>query len=297
MRIGIVVLPLERWSQQAQQWRRVEEYGFDHAWTYDHLLWDPLAGYPWGATVPSLVAAAGVTTRIPLGTWVASPNFRHPLPFARELVALDDISGGRAVLGVGAGGTGSDARLVGVPPLSPKDRLARFEEFLTVVDLALTGAEVRWSGRFYTVDAPAQTLPCVQRPRLPFVVAANGPRAMALAARFGTGWATSGRPRREDGDEAWWQEIAGLSARFSEVLESEGRDPGSLRRLLSLDSAPTFSLTSLEHLHEGVGRAAAVGFTDVVIHWPVPGAPVYAASEDILDRVAEALPALRALGD
>src|SRR3954463_3999265 len=85
-------------------WRRGEELGFDHLWTYDHLTWDPLAGTPWGATMPTLVAAAGVTSRVRLGTWVASPNFRHPVPFGRELAALDDISGGRAVLGIGAGG-------------------------------------------------------------------------------------------------------------------------------------------------------------------------------------------------
>ena len=85
VRVGIVLLPQERWARAREKWLRAEAYGFDHAWTYDHLTWDPYAGRPWGATIPTLVAAAGVTSRIPLGTWVASPNYRHPVPFAREL--------------------------------------------------------------------------------------------------------------------------------------------------------------------------------------------------------------------
>jgi alkanesulfonate monooxygenase SsuD/methylene tetrahydromethanopterin reductase-like flavin-dependent oxidoreductase (luciferase family) len=104
MRVGIIILPTDRWSDQARRWQQAEAYGFDHGWTYDHLTWDPLAGMPWGATIPTLVAAATVTSTLPLGTWVASPNYRHPVTLARELAALDDVSGGRAVLGIGAGG-------------------------------------------------------------------------------------------------------------------------------------------------------------------------------------------------
>ena len=99
VRFGLIILPQRRWAEQSAMWRRGDDLGFDHLWTYDHLTWDPLAGTPWGATMPTLVAAAQVTSRARLGTWVASPNYRHPVPFARELAALDDISGGRAVLG------------------------------------------------------------------------------------------------------------------------------------------------------------------------------------------------------
>ena len=289
MRVGIVVLPTDRWPQQRDRWRRAEEYGFDHAWTYDHLLWDPLGHLPWGATVPTLVAAATVTERIPLGTWVASPNFRHPVPFARELAALDDVSGGRAVLGIGAGGTGHDARTLGADPLPPADRAARLEEFVDVLDRVLTLPATDHDGRFYTAVDARTLLPCVQAPRLPFVIAANGPRTMRLAARYGEGWATTGATPRGASDAEWWAGVAGLAARFEEVLAGSGRDPASMRRMLSVDAAATFSLVSAAHFVDVAGRAAALGFTDVVVHWPVPGAPVYDAPEAVLEEIAPLL--------
>src|SRR3954454_24713084 len=104
MRIGIVILPDQRWSVAGRRWQRAEQDGFDHAWTYDHIGWRSLVDGPWFDAVPTLTAAAMVTRRIRLGTLVASPNFRHPVPFARSLLALDDVSNGRMVLGVGSGG-------------------------------------------------------------------------------------------------------------------------------------------------------------------------------------------------
>ena len=98
MRLGVIVLPEQRWSDAQHRWRKLDEWGFDSAWAYDHLSWRSLADGPWFATVPTLTAAATVTSRIRLGTFVASPNFRHPVPFAKELMSLDDISDGRFVL-------------------------------------------------------------------------------------------------------------------------------------------------------------------------------------------------------
>lgn len=291
MRVGIVILPTDRWPQQARRWRRAEAYGFDHAWTYDHLTWSPLAGLPWGATLPTLTAAATVTERLPLGTWVASPNFRHPVPFAREVAALDDVSGGRAVLGLGAGGTGPDATVLGTGQLAPADRAERLEEFVDVLDRVLTLPATDHRGRFYTAVDARTLLPCVQAPRVPFVIAANGPRLMRLAARFGEGWATTGPARGAAAtDDAWWAGAAELAGRFEEVLAAAGRDRSGVRRLLSVDAAPTFSLVSAAHFEDVVGRAGEAGYTDVVVHWPVPGAPVYDAPESVLDDVAALLP-------
>jgi alkanesulfonate monooxygenase SsuD/methylene tetrahydromethanopterin reductase-like flavin-dependent oxidoreductase (luciferase family) len=290
VRVGLVILPQRRWAEQAAMWRRGEGLGFDHLWTYDHLTWDPLAGTPWGATVPTLVAAAGVTERVRLGTWVASPNFRHPVPFARELAALDDVSGGRAVLGIGAGGTGHDAHVLGGEVLPPADRAARLEEFVDLLDGVLVGDHVSSSGRFYSAVDARTTIPCVQRPRLPFVVAANGPRLMRLAARVGQGWATTGRTAREDGEAAWWAGVAELGDRFSEAAAQAGRE---VDRLLSLDAGPRFALESAGIFTDYVGRARELGFTDVVTHWPVPGAAVYDAPEAMVEEVAALLPAIR----
>lgn len=295
MRIGLIILPQRPWAEQAQQWRRAEALGFDHLWTYDHLTWDPLAGTAWGATVPTLVAASAVTRHVPLGTWVASPNYRHPVPFARELAALDDVSGGRAVLGVGAGGTGHDSRVLGEPELTPGERAGRFEEFVEVLDAVLTSGTTTHEGRWFCAVDARTTVACVQRPRLPFVVAANGPRTVRLAVRLGEGWATTGRPGDRSDDAAWWDGVARLGEQVDAALADAGRDPATLRRYLSVDAAPTFALVSAGYFEEVVGRAAALGFTDVVAHWPLPGAPVYDAPESVLDDVAERLAALQAL--
>jgi alkanesulfonate monooxygenase SsuD/methylene tetrahydromethanopterin reductase-like flavin-dependent oxidoreductase (luciferase family) len=254
---------------------------------------------PWGATVPELVAAAGVTSRIPLGTWVASPNYRHPVPFARELAALDDVSGGRAVLGIGAGGTGADAVVLGDSPLEPAGRAARLEEFVELLDGVLTRPRTTAEGTFYRAVDAQTTLPCVQQPRLPFVVAANGPRLMRLAERFGAGWATTGTTsvlRGETDDEAWWRGVADLSQRFDQVLADAGRAPDSIDRMLSVDAAPTFSLVSVEKFCDVVGRAQALRFTDLVVHWPVPGAARYDAPESMVEAIAAELPRIRDAG-
>ena len=115
MRLGVVVLPELPWSQAREQWQQLDAWGYHSAWTYDHLAWRSLADGPWYATVPTLAAAALATTTIRLGTFVATPNFRHPVPFAKELMSLDDLSGGRFQLGVGAGGGGFDAAVLGEP--------------------------------------------------------------------------------------------------------------------------------------------------------------------------------------
>src|SRR5881227_993731 len=130
VRLGVVILPELRWPAARSLWRRAEELGFAHAWTYDHLAWRSLRDSAWFGAVPTLTAAAMATERIRLGTLVASPNFRHPVPLAKELMTLDDISGGRLTLGIGAGGEGWDATMLGHPAWSRPERADRFAEFV-----------------------------------------------------------------------------------------------------------------------------------------------------------------------
>ncbi|HUQ55543.1 LLM class flavin-dependent oxidoreductase [Lentzea sp.] len=289
MRAGIVILPEHRWWIAEPKWRAAEEYGFHHAWTYDHLGWRTLVDGPWFGAVPTLTAAAMVTSRIRLGTFVASPNFRHPVPFARELLAIDDVSDGRFTLGVGAGGAGYDTTVTGAKPLLPGDRTARFGEFVELLDQLLFKDRTSWEGRFYSAEEARSAPGCVQRPRVPFVVAANGPKAMAVAARFGQGWVTTG-PETED-HETWWRGVAEMSERFTETLATQGRT-SRVNRYLNLDSAPVYSLSSVECFVDAVGRAAELGFTDVVAHWPRHDG-VYAGSEQVVENVAaDVLPTL-----
>jgi len=284
VRYGIVILQDLPWNQAARRWRLAEEYGFDHAWAYDHLGWRDLVDEPWFDAVPTLTAAAMVTSTIGLGTMVASPNFRHPVSFARQLTALDDISGGRFILGLGAGagGTVFDTKVLGGPELTQRQRTDRFAEFTELLDLVLTTDRVTWGGQYYAA-VDARNLPgCVQQPRVPFVVAANGPRAIGIAARHGEGWVTTGV--RSDDAAAWWPSVAEASARFDDALDAAGREPGQVSRYLSLDASGTFALSSAACFADAVGRAAELGFTDVFTHWPRPSG-WYAGDESVLETV------------
>lgn len=290
MRFGIVILPDQRWSDSARRWRLAEDYGFDHAWTYDHLGWRDLVDGPWFDAVPTLTAAATVTSRIRLGTFVASPNFRHPVHFAREVTALDDISAGRLLLGLGAGTPDFDAAVLGAAPLTPRERVNRFAEFTGLLDELLSAGRVTRTGRWFSAVDARSTPGTVQLPRTPFVVAANGPRGMRIAARHGDGWVTTGA--RTDDAATWWASVATAATAFAEALESAGRPAGSAARYLNLDSAPTYSMSSADAFTDATGRAAELGFTDVVAHWP-RAIGWYAGDEKVLESVAGLLPRLR----
>jgi alkanesulfonate monooxygenase SsuD/methylene tetrahydromethanopterin reductase-like flavin-dependent oxidoreductase (luciferase family) len=296
MRLGVVVLPELRWRQAREQWSRLDEWGFHSAWTYDHLAWRSLADSPWFATVPVLTAAALATTTIRLGTFVASPNFRHPVPFAKELMTLDDVSEGRFQLGVGAGGTDFDARVLGCEELTPRDRVDRFGEFVELLDRLLTSPTTSpttsYDGRWYTAREARMHPGCVQQPRLPFVVAANGPRAMQVVARHGQAWLTTGVTPPDDGEQRWWAALLEPVRRLDDTLLAAGREPGTVQRYLSVDASGAFGPSSVEHLRDVLGRAGELAFDEVVVHWPRPDG-VYAGDVGVLERAAaEVLPEL-----
>ncbi|RIV38962.1 LLM class flavin-dependent oxidoreductase [Micromonospora radicis] len=291
MRIGIVILPDQRWSVARHRWQQADEWGFDHAWTYDHLGWRDLVDGPWFDSMGTLTAAATVTSRIRLGTLVASPNFRHPAAFARQVTALDDVSDGRVLLGLGAGGIGFDSAVLGGETLPPRQRVDRFAEFTELLDAILREDGTTWRGDWFAAVGARNNPGCVQRPRVPFVMAANGPRSIRLAARFGQGWVTYGAGG--DDLDGWWAGVAELAERLDTTLAAEGREPTGLDRYLSLDGAPVFSLSSAQFFADQVGRAAELGFTDVITHWPRESS-WYTGDEAVLADVAtRLLPELR----
>jgi alkanesulfonate monooxygenase SsuD/methylene tetrahydromethanopterin reductase-like flavin-dependent oxidoreductase (luciferase family) len=275
MQIGCVILPDLRWRDAAPVWQRVEALGFDHAWTYDHLAWRALRDGPWFGAMGTLTAAALATERIRIGPLVASPNFRHPVSFAKELVTLDDVSDGRLILGIGAGGTGWDATMLGQDPWSPQERGARFVEFVDLTDRLLRVGATSWEGQYYTARE-ARTWPgCVQRPRMPFAVAAIGPTGMRVAARHGAIWVTTGDRRAEEQMPArdGAALVAAQMARLDAACADVGRDPGTLRRMVLTGGELDAGLSSVEQFHDTVGHYAAVGVTDLVVPWPRAAEP------------------------
>ncbi|MFF6863181.1 LLM class flavin-dependent oxidoreductase [Streptomyces ardesiacus] len=295
LRLSTVILPYRRWHEGGRSaWTRAEQLGFHTAYTYDHLSWRSFRDGPWFGAVPTLTAAAAVTERLRLGTLVTSPNFRHPVTLAKELISLDDISGGRITLGIGAGGTGFDATALGQEPWTPRERADRLGEFLPLLDRLLTEDAVSYVGDFYSAHEARNIPGCVQRPRLPFAVAATGPRGLALAARHGQAWVTTGDPKlfengtAEQSDRALRQQ----ADRLADACAAIGRGVGELDRVLLTGFTPERNrlLDSVDAFVDFAGRHRALGFTELVVHWPIADSD-FAADEKVFERIAMEAPA------
>jgi alkanesulfonate monooxygenase SsuD/methylene tetrahydromethanopterin reductase-like flavin-dependent oxidoreductase (luciferase family) len=270
MRIGLVILPTDRWREARRHWEWADDVGFSTAWTYDHIRWGLMPDGPWHAAVPVLAAAAGVTTRVRLGTLVATPNFRHPVTLARDALALDDLSGGRLDLGLGPGSLGLDSTALGQDRWTPAERLQRFGEFLDVLHPILDGApDLRTSIRtahYSAVEAPS-TPGTVQRP-LPLTIAAGGPRGMRLVVSHGRHWVTvgptGGLPHAPQTVlEAVRRQVPALERACAEA----GRASSSLgKTLLWMPYEPR--ITSVDQFDELAAPYEALGFDDFVLHHP-----------------------------
>ncbi|MFE7751248.1 LLM class flavin-dependent oxidoreductase [Streptomyces sp. NPDC057428] len=290
LRLSTVILPVDRWHEGGRaKWQRAEELGFHAAYTYDHLSWRSFRDGPWFGALPTLAAAATATDRLRLGTLVTSPNFRHPVTLAKELTSLDDISGGRITLGIGAGGNGFDATALGQKPWTPKERADRFGEFVPLLDRLLTEDSVTHEGAFYSADEARNIPGCVQRPRLPFAVAATGPRGLKLAARHGQAWVTTGDPKLyEEGTPAQSMEaLRGQVARLGKACAEIDRDVAELDKILLTGFTPDRNgpLQSVDAFADFAGRHQELGFTEIVIHWPIPDSD-FAADLSVFERIA-----------
>jgi alkanesulfonate monooxygenase SsuD/methylene tetrahydromethanopterin reductase-like flavin-dependent oxidoreductase (luciferase family) len=269
MRIGSVILPDRSWSLASALWRRADELGFAHGWTYDHLVFGPLRDSTWFGAFPTLTAAATVTSRMRLGVLVASPNFRHPVSLAREALTVDDVSGGRLELGIGAGSQGDDATVFGRSPWRLAERSARFAEFVYLTDRLLRERGVSHAGRYYSAHEARAHPGCVQRPRVPIVLAAAGTKGMAVVARFGDAWVTYGPPEAAQLDPVHGANaVAEQRARLEDACVAVGRDPSGVRRVVVLGPVLRQGTTSADEFADTVGRYAAAGMTEVLVHWP-----------------------------
>ncbi|MFF5127503.1 LLM class flavin-dependent oxidoreductase [Streptomyces syringium] len=291
MRLSTVILPDRRWSEGGREtWQRAEELGFHTAYTYDHLSWRTFRDGPWFGAIPTLTAAAAATSRLRLGTLVTSPNFRHPVTLAKELISLDDISGGRITLGIGAGGSGFDATALskdGEGAWTPRERADRFAEFVPLLDRLLTEDVVTAPGEHYSAFEVRNIPGCVQRPRLPFAVAATGPRGLKLAARHGQAWVTTGDPKvSETGTpDQSLEAIAGQIEKLGAACAAEGRDVAELEKVLLTGFTPDRPLASFDAFVDFAGRHAELGFDEIVVHWPIADS-LFAADVAVFEKIA-----------
>jgi probable F420-dependent oxidoreductase len=225
LRVGIQLPEVERevrWPEVAAIARAAEEAGFDSIWVGDHLLYrgDGRAERgPWDVWT-QLAALAAVTERVGLGPLVACTAFHPPGLLARMAASVDEVSGGRLVLGIGAGWNEAEFRAFGIPY---DRRVSRFEEAFGIVRGLLAGERVTFSGRFYSVE-DAVLLPSPRR-RVPLMVGATGERMLSITLPHVDAWNT------------WFDEFGNEPARFAELnaridaaAERAGRDPGDVRR-------------------------------------------------------------------
>ncbi|MFE3118063.1 LLM class flavin-dependent oxidoreductase [Streptomyces niveus] len=295
LRLSTVILPVDRWHEGGRaKWQRAEELGFHAAYTYDHLSWRTFRDGPWFGALPTLTAAATATDRLRLGTLVTSPNFRHPVTLAKELISLDDISGGRITLGIGAGGNGFDATALGQEAWTPRERADRFGEFVPLLDQLLTeGAVTEYGARYSAVEA--RNIPgCVQRPRLPFAVAATGPRGLKLAARHGQAWVTTGDPSlyEEGTPQQSVEAIHGQVEKLGGACAEIGRDVAELEKILLTGFTPDRRrpLDSVDEFVDFAGRHQELGITELVVHWPVPDSD-FAVDQVVFEKIVTEAPA------
>jgi alkanesulfonate monooxygenase SsuD/methylene tetrahydromethanopterin reductase-like flavin-dependent oxidoreductase (luciferase family) len=291
---GVVVVQDVVWPVWRERALECEALGYDTVWVWDHLVHRTLsADDPLLDAFGLLSAAAAVTSRVRLGTLVASPTLRHPYLLAKQAMTLDHVSGGRLSLGIGAAGVARDYEALGIAPWPKREQVDRFRETVELV-LAVTGGADSYEGTYYSGHGLSIAPGTVQRP-LPLTLAAHGPRTLRIAATYATTWNTIA-PRDASPAEAVAQ-AAARSADLSRLCVEAGRDPSDVRRSVLLGSEQWPVRESAAAFADAVRRFRDAGFEDFVLMYPDHPAEAAighgAAAPDIVRRVAEVLPALR----
>lgn len=273
-KIGLFVPHFEQpWSGQGPRWadfaamaRRAEEVGFDSFWLPDHLLFRFQNVHQQGAwDAWSLLAALAATTeRMEIAPLVACTSFRNPALIAKMADTIDEISGGRFILGLGAGWHKPEYDAFGLPY---DHRVGRFEEALQIITALLRTGHVDFSGKYY------EARDCELRPRgprpagPPILVGGNRERMLRLTAQYADAWNAD----RQNDVEA----VKAANARVDEACRDVGRDPASLSRVIGIQ---------VDVLNEE--RQATQPRQFVMAPWPLTGTPEELAAQ--IRRYAEA---------
>ena len=224
LRVGVQLPEVERvvrWPEYLEMARAAEASGFGSIWVGDHLLYGgerPEAG-PWEAWT-LLSALAAVTEHVMLGPLVACAGFHPPGLIAKMAATIDEVSGGRFVLGLGSGWNDREFRAFGIPL---DRRVSRFEDAFAIIRGLLAGERVTYEGRYFSTD-DAVLLPPPRR-RTPVMIGSNGPRMLSIALPHADAWNT------------WWDDYDNDAERFAELNErisraalDAGRRPGDILR-------------------------------------------------------------------
>jgi len=226
LQVGVQLPEIEyepRWSDLAEMARLAEAIGLDSVWVGDHYLYRHAEGTrgPWEAWT-QLAAIAAVTSRVAIGPLVASTSFHAPGVLAKMAATVDEISGGRLILGLGAGWNEAEYRAFGFPY---DHRVSRFAEAFTIIRTLLREGHIDFEGEYYTLR-DCELLPRGPRPQGPPLLAgSNGPRMLRLTMPHVQAW------------NAWYHWFGNRPAGLAEQLSlvdaacaEVGRDPADVER-------------------------------------------------------------------
>jgi alkanesulfonate monooxygenase SsuD/methylene tetrahydromethanopterin reductase-like flavin-dependent oxidoreductase (luciferase family) len=229
--VGVQLPEVERevrWPELRAIARTAEQAGFDSIWVGDHLLYRYASGEtrgPWEAWT-TLAGLAEATERVVLGPLVAASAFHAPFMLAKQAATVDEISGGRLVLGLGAGWNEAEFRALDAPF---DHRISRFEEWFTIVRTLLRDGYIDFEGEFFTARE-AELLPRPARPGGPeILIGSSGPRMLAATAPYMHAW------------NAWYADTANSPAgvaRLRDLVDAAAvaawRDPAAIERTVAV---------------------------------------------------------------
>jgi alkanesulfonate monooxygenase SsuD/methylene tetrahydromethanopterin reductase-like flavin-dependent oxidoreductase (luciferase family) len=304
--VGFLLMPTEdaatgkapRWSEMLAMVRRAEALGFDSVWIPDHLIIDiPRPGSkPEGAWEGwSLVAAlAAATKRIGIGLLVSCTAFRNPALVAKMADTVDEISGGRLTVGLGAGWCQREFDAFGYPF---DHRVGRFEEAIAIVSGLLRHGQLDFQGQYYQVR-DCELRPRGPRPQGPPILvgsSSKGERMMRLTARYADIWNRDFDAVTPGYEPYSRDDLLASQAKIDAACAEVGRDPATLRRTagiwVDLPSAPPRGWNALtgtpQEMAAGLRKYADAGYSEIQA-WFQPGGvervEAFAPVLDLLDR-------------
>ncbi len=271
MRFGIWPSPQRSWEEILELASHCEATGWDSVYFADHFMPNGQDATPLdGDTLEcwSVIAALAATVpRVTLSPLVTSVTYRHPAVLAKIASAVDQISGGRLVLGVGAGWQENEHAAYGIELGTVKERLDRFEEAVQILESLLHEPRTTFQGRYFSVsDAPNQPVPV--QDRLPILIGGGGEqRTMRVAARHGDQWNSWTTP------DVLAHKVRVLHDRCEEAKRDPSEIHVSTQALLLLSTDESWLA---ERRQGGAGQAAIVGtpseVTDIVGRYAEAGA-------------------------
>ncbi len=264
------------WGDLLSLCRHLEAAGWDGIWYADHFMPNQAeTSAPTAEVWTTVTGLSALVPRVRIGTLVCGNTYRNPALLAKMAAQADIISGGRFVLGLGAGWQENEHRAYGIPFYTVGERLRRLEESCQIIQGLFNERRTSFAGRYYIVEeAPLEPKP-LQRP-LPLLIGGGGEKVtLRIAARYANEWNTWGTPD--------------ILRRKSEILNQHcreiGRDPASIHRsaqaIIFLDGDPPaveaaraarrFPVIAgnAEELREVVAQYAAAGIQELVV--PSPG--------------------------